>query len=257
MRFASLGSGSRGNATLIEAAGTRLLLDCGFSAREVERRLAELDVPAESLDAILVTHEHQDHIRGVGPLARRYSIPVWITHGTYNLGRCGALPDVRLIHSHQVPFTIGDIEIEPYPVPHDAREPVQYVFHTANAKLGILTDAGVVTPHIRKVLKACDALFLECNHDVEMLANGPYPYSLQQRVGGRLGHLSNHQAADLLQLLGHDRLKYLLAAHLSEKNNTPEMALREAGNALSSGPCRVSLSVAMQDVCGDLLQMEP
>lgn len=219
MRFASLGSGSRGNATLIEGGGTRLLLDNGFAAREVVRRLELLDVAADTLDGILVTHEHQDHIRGVGALARRYQIPVWITHGTHQLDRCGQLPDLRLIHSHQDAFTVGGLVIQPYPVPHDAREPVQFVFQDKQSKLGILTDTGRVTPHILEMLTGCDALLLECNHDLAMLAQGPYPLSLQRRVSGELGHLSNLQAAELLAQLDHGRLQHLLVAHLSEKNN--------------------------------------
>lgn len=221
MRFTSLGSGSRGNATLIEGGGTRVLLDCGFAAKEAVRRLAEVGVKPEELDGILVTHEHQDHIQGVGPLSRRFGLPVWVTHGTHLTGRLGELSDPRLIHSHQKSFSIGDLEIQPYPVPHDAWEPVQFAFSAEGLKLGILTDTGEITPHICHVLANCDALMLEFNHDVEMLANGPYPIKLQQRVGGRLGHLNNDQAAGLLMRLEHGRLKHLVAAHISEKNNDP------------------------------------
>lgn len=222
MRFASLGSGSQGNATLIEYAGTRLLLDCGFAAREVERRLGLLGVAPETLDGILVTHEHQDHIRGVGPLARRHRIPVWITHGTHRVERCGELPECHLIHSHHPCFEIGGIGVQPYPVPHDAREPVQYVFSAGDHRLGILTDSGQVTPHIEQVLEGCSALLLEFNHDQEMLANGPYPLALQRRVGGRLGHLNNDQSLALLATLDHDGLRRLVVGHVSEKNNHPQ-----------------------------------
>ncbi|MCW8890601.1 MAG: MBL fold metallo-hydrolase [Sedimenticola sp.] len=222
MRFASLGSGSKGNATLIEAGETRLLLDCGFPAREVERRLGLMGVAPESLDGILVTHEHQDHIRGVGPLARRYTIPVWITHGTYRQDRCGVLPDLRLIHNHDEPFDIGCIRVQPYPVPHDAREPVQYIFARSGRVLGVLTDAGMITPHIQEVLAGITSLLLEFNHDEVMLARGPYPPALQRRVGGRLGHLNNDQAATLLEQLDHAQLRHLVVAHVSEKNNHPD-----------------------------------
>ena len=222
MRFASLGSGSQGNATLIEYAGTRLLLDCGFAAREVERRLARLGVEPESLDGILVTHEHQDHIRGVGPLARRHRLPVWITHGTHRGERCGELPECHLIHSHHPAFEIGGIEVQPYPVPHDAREPVQYVFSAGAHRLGVLTDSGMITPHIEQVLAGCSALLLEFNHDPVMLANGPYPPALQRRVGGRLGHLNNEQSLALLAKLDHAGLRRLVVAHVSEKNNHPQ-----------------------------------
>jgi phosphoribosyl 1,2-cyclic phosphodiesterase len=222
VRFASLGSGSRGNATLIESGTTRLLLDCGFAARETERRLDLLGVAPQSLAAILVTHEHQDHIKGVGPLARRYRLPVWITHGTYRQNRCGELPAVQLIHSHQAPFRIGDITVQPYPVPHDAREPAQYIFSSEESRLGVLTDSGSITPHIQQVLSGCHALLLEFNHDRRMLADGPYPPALQRRVGGRLGHLNNEQAVALLAELEHAGLRHLVVAHVSEQNNHPE-----------------------------------
>ncbi len=221
MRFTSLGSGSRGNATLVEGGGTRIMIDCGFSAKEAEKRLVEVGLKPEELDGILVTHEHQDHIQGVGPLARRYGLPVWITHGTHLKGRLGEVADLRLIHSHQKDFSVGNLQVQPYPVPHDAWEPVQYAFSVEGLKFGVLTDVGEITPHICHVLADCDALMLEFNHDVEMLANGPYPLSLQRRVGGRLGHLNNQQATDLLARLQHGRLKHLVAAHLSEKNNAP------------------------------------
>lgn len=225
MRFASLGSGSRGNATLIEAGETRLLLDNGFPLKELRSRLAQFGLEPDALDAVLVTHEHQDHIRGVGPLARRCSVPVWITHGTLRQGRCGDLPRVNCFHSQQKSFTIGEVRVTPFPVPHDAREPVQYRFDWQGKSLGVLTDSGSLTPHIQRVLDACDALILECNHDPRMLAEGPYPPSLQRRVGGRLGHLSNHQAAEFLTALDYSRLQHLVLAHLSEKNNTPQLAL--------------------------------
>jgi len=227
MRFASLGSGSRGNATLIETGGTRLLLDCGFAARELEKRLLSFDIVPDSLSGILVTHEHQDHIRGVGVLARRFGLPVWLTHGTLRCHRLGAMPSVNIIHGHETSFFIGDLKVTAYPVPHDAREPVQFVFETQAARLGVLTDVGMITPHIVRVLANCTALLLECNHDSEMLANGPYPPSLQRRVAGSLGHLSNRQAAQLLEQVEHPGLKRLVVGHISEKNNTPGLA-REA-----------------------------
>jgi phosphoribosyl 1,2-cyclic phosphodiesterase len=233
VRFASLGSGSRGNATLVEGTDTRLLLDCGFAAREVEARLDQLGVAPDTLDAILVTHEHQDHIKGVGALARRYRLPVWMTPGTHRQGRFGELPELHLIAAHQGGFRIGGVELTPFPIPHDAREPVQFLFAEKRRILGALTDAGSFTPHILEILQECDALLLECNHDPDMLARGPYPPYLQRRVGGGYGHLSNRQAGALLGQLDHGRLQHLVAAHLSEKNNTPELA-RDALLAVSS-----------------------
>ena len=242
MRFASLGSGSRGNATLIETGGTRLLLDCGFPARELEKRLLPFGIAPDSLDGILVTHEHQDHIRGVGVLARRYGLPVWLTHGTLRCQRLGRMPDTRIIHGHQTSFTIGDLQVTAYPVPHDAREPVQFVFETADARFGVLTDVGVITPHIERMLANCTALLLECNHDREMLANGPYPLSLQRRVGGSLGHLSNHQAAQLLAQVDHPGLKRLIVGHVSEKNNTPALARTALVSAVPEIENRLTLT---------------
>jgi phosphoribosyl 1,2-cyclic phosphodiesterase len=245
MRFASLGSGSRGNATLIEAGGTRVLLDSGFAAREVERRLALLGVEASSLDAILVTHEHQDHIRGVGALARRYQLPVWMTSGTNRCDRCGQLPELHLFSSHSGSFQIGAIKVTPFPIPHDALEPTQFLFTNGTGSLGMLTDAGSWTPHILDLMRSCSAILLECNHDSDMLANGPYPLSLQRRVGGKLGHLSNQQAAEFIGQLDHDSLQHLVAAHLSEQNNTQEL-VRES--LLAAVPALADrLSFALQD----------
>lgn len=227
MRFASLGSGSRGNATVVEGGQTRLLVDCGYSHREFEQRLTLAGIDPQSLDAILVTHEHTDHVRGVGVLARRYDLPVWCTRGTWRGASMGQVSDLHLFTPQVEGFRIGDIQVRPYAVPHDAREPVQYVFETERCRFGILTDAGCSTPHILNSLAGVDALLLECNHDTEMLAKGPYPPRLRARVGGSLGHLSNRQAADLLGQLEHARLSHLVAAHLSEKNNRPDLA-REA-----------------------------
>lgn len=234
MRFASLGSGSAGNATLVEAGETRLLLDCGFSVKETVQRLARLQLAPEQLTGILVTHEHDDHARGAFKLAARYQIPVWLTHGTYRM--CERyLPSqaltVKLIDAH-TSFALQDIEVHPYPVPHDAREPAQFVFTDGAHKLGVLTDVGSVTPHIVAMLQACDGLLLECNHDLEMLRTGPYAHSLKKRVGGWLGHLDNQSSAQLLSQLDNRRLKHLVAAHLSEKNNTPALARQALSEVL-------------------------
>ncbi len=223
MRFASLGSGSRGNATLVEHGGTRILIDCGFSVRETERRLARLGCEAESISAVLVTHEHTDHAGGVARLARRYGIPVWMTPGTWAARDFGALPAANDLNCHES-LAIGDLCIEPFPVPHDAREPCQFVFTDGQRRLGLLTDAGRSTQHIEERLAGCDALLLETNHDLEMLAGGDYPPSLKLRVGGGLGHLSNVQAAEVLGRLDCSRLQHVVAAHLSENNNRPALA---------------------------------
>jgi phosphoribosyl 1,2-cyclic phosphodiesterase len=219
-------------------------VDNGFSIKETERRLARLGLEADRLTAILVTHEHGDHIRGVGPLARKYGIPVWTTRGTASHPGLGELPVLHTIDVHQ-PLALGDIEVQPFPVPHDAREPCQFVFGDGAKRLGVLTDTGSTTTHIVEQLSGCDALMLECNHDTAMLMNGSYPESLKARVGGRFGHLSNEQAAELLAQLDTQRLQHLVAAHLSEQNNTPELA----GGALSQIlNCEADwISIAQQD----------
>jgi len=241
LRFSSLGSGSRGNGTLIEQGDTCVLVDCGFSAKEAEKRLAKLGKSAEDLTAVLVTHEHSDHINGVGVLARKYSLPVWATSGTVYKNsqsarekitdRLGDGVDVHTVCSHTF-FSVGDIEVQPFPVPHDAREPCQFVFGNGDKRIGLLTDVGSYTPHIEEQLSACDALILECNHDKLMLENGEYPQSLKQRVGGDQGHLSNAQAADILNRLDTSKLNCLVAAHLSEKHNLPTMAQQALADVL-------------------------
>lgn len=233
MRFASLGSGSQGNALIVEAGTTRVLLDCGFSTRTVCQRLARLGLQPEQLSAILVTHEHSDHLAGVFSLARRYDLTVHLTHGTHAsaLRHTSATSRCRIIDGQDA-FAIGDLEIQPYPVPHDAREPVQYRFGDGRHQLGVLTDTGVITAHIANTLRACDALVIECNHDRELLAKSRYPASLKQRVGGRYGHLANEQAAELLRQIDVSRLQHLIAAHLSQENNRPELAVWALSQAL-------------------------
>lgn len=223
MRFASLGSGSKGNATLVQTGETSVMVDCGFSLKETEARLSRYGLQASELDAILITHEHGDHIRGAGPLSRKYNIPLWMTRGTHSKATLGKLPALNFLDVDQE-FRVKDLAIQPYPVPHDAREPCQFVFRQGQHRLGMLTDAGMITPHIETQLEACDALLLECNHDELMLEQGPYHRSLKQRVASRLGHLSNKQTAALLAKLKHAGLKHLVIAHISEQNNTQALA---------------------------------
>ena len=234
MRFACLGSGSEGNAVVVEAGRSRVLLDCGFSIKETVFRLARLGLTPADLSGIVITHEHSDHIGGVFRFANKFKLPVWLTHGslTYLSNLDQLLLDARVIDSHDA-FAVGDLYIEPFPVPHDAREPIQFVFSDGQHRLGVLTDTGMITPHITQMLSGCDALVLECNHDANMLANGPYPTSLKQRVGGRFGHLDNTAAADLLRSIDTQQLTHLIAAHLSHKNNLPELARAALAKALS------------------------
>ena len=223
LRFASLGSGSRGNSTLVEWSAGTLLIDCGFSVKEAIQRLERLGKRAEDLLAILVTHEHADHIKGVAAMARRYGLPVYMTPGTYHSRNLGELPDLRLIEAY-TPFVLNDLHITPVAVPHDAREPAQFVFEYAGLRLGILTDLGSITAHVEAHYQDLDAMVLEANHDPVMLASGSYPSSLKQRVGGLWGHLSNQQAAGLLQRLNCARLQHLVVAHISQQNNSLELA---------------------------------
>lgn len=243
MRFASLGSGSRGNATLVEQGNTLLLIDCGFSLRETERRLLRLGRDPAQVSAVLVTHEHGDHLSGVALFARRYGVPVWLSAGTHAACSNG-IAGSQIFNSHAA-FAIGELEVTPYPVPHDAREPTQFVFGNGDHRLGLLTDTGSLTPHIERQLSACDALLLECNHDRTMLANGVYPPMLKARVGGDYGHLSNDQAGTLLRRIDCSRLQHIVAAHLSDKNNTPQLAVTALATALDCS--QEWIGVARQD----------
>lgn len=234
MRFSCLGSGSEGNAIVVEVGRTRVLLDCGFSTKETVMRLGRLGLTPTDLQGIVVTHEHSDHIGGVTRLANKFNLPVWLTYGSLAyLSNLNQEPrDARVIDCH-ASFSVGDIFIEPFPVPHDAREPIQFVFGDGQYRLGVLTDTGMITPHITKMLSGCDGLVLECNHDRNLLANGHYPLSLKQRVSGRFGHLDNNAAADLLRDMDTRKIQHIIAAHLSQKNNRPELARYALAAALN------------------------
>ena len=249
MRFASLGSGSEGNALAVQCDNTCLLLDCGFGLADTARRLARLGLTPENIDGIVVTHEHDDHVGGVPRFARKHDIPVYLTHGTLMAAGVSRFEGVvvNIIDSHDV-LPLGSIELQPFPVPHDAREPTQFIFGDGDKSLGVLTDAGVSTSHIEVMLSAVDALVLECNHDREMLMNSAYPYSLKQRIAGRLGHLDNSAAAGLLgavTLARAGRLQHVIAAHLSKQNNTPLLAQCALAGAL--GCSEAWIGVATQD----------
>ena len=223
MWFASLGSGSKGNATLVRSADTLLMVDCGFSMRETTRRLAALDVRPEQIDAILVTHEHSDHCAGVASLSRRFQIPVYLTHGTAGTGRCDGSHSLLCFNSEDS-FAIGSLQVKAVTVPHDAAEPCQYRLSSGGRSLGILTDLGSITPHVLDNYRDCHSLLLEFNHDLLMLQAGSYPPALKRRVGGDWGHLNNLQAAQLLRDLGAARPGQLVVAHVSENNNSRQKA---------------------------------
>ncbi|MDD2933305.1 MAG: MBL fold metallo-hydrolase [Methylotenera sp.] len=249
MRFASLGSGSAGNALVVEVKQTRLMLDCGFSVKETTSRLARLNLTPDDITGIVITHEHDDHAGGAFKLAAKYQIPVWLTYGTLKMVT-RYMPNqhdlqLNVIDSHTA-VAIADIEVQPYPVPHDAREPIQCVFTEGNLKLGVLTDVGRGTPHIEDQLNGCNALMLECNHDANMLQNGPYGWTLKKRVGGDLGHLENLDAANLLSKLDNSKLQHIVAAHLSAKNNTPLLAKSALAKVLGCEPDWVGVADQLQ-----------
>ncbi len=244
LRFASLGSGSEGNALIVACGDTAVMLDCGFSVRELAKRSERLGFDLASLDAIIVTHEHGDHVGGAPRAARELGIPVWMTFGTLTATQ-SLWNDVQVrgFDSHDA-FVIGDIECSPFPVPHDAREPSQMVFSDGEKRFGVLTDVGESTPHIEAMLSDCDALMLEANHCEMMLAASAYPPSLKARISGRFGHLSNRVSAALLARIASEKLQYVVAAHLSQQNNEAARVFECFGEALEG--FHSSLSIASQ-----------
>jgi phosphoribosyl 1,2-cyclic phosphodiesterase len=226
VRFASLGSGSSGNATVVSSGETHLLVDCGFSGRETQRRLQRLGLELADISALLVTHEHGDHIRGVPTIARQWGMPIYMTRGTRAAVKWKDAPGAHA-NIHRVladeRFDLGDITVHPVPVPHDAREPVQYCFSARGKSIGLLTDLGSYSDGVVAAFSGCHALLLEANHDTHMLAYGSYPYPLKRRVAGPWGHLSNDQAASLLSMMDTVRLQHLVVGHISRKNNDLEL----------------------------------
>jgi phosphoribosyl 1,2-cyclic phosphodiesterase len=237
IRVCSLGSGSGGNATLVEASDgttrTRVLVDCGFSARELTTRLAKAGLVIADLDAVFVTHEHGDHVGCAVTLARRHGRALWMSRGTW---RAIGEPDEGLVNFARdgQAIALRDLELRPYTVPHDAQEPLQLCFADGRHRFGMLTDAGSITPHLLESLAGADALLLECNHDRDLLAGSRYHPSLKRRIGGRLGHLSNDTAGRILSELAHERLQFVVAAHLSAENNRPELAQAAIADAVGA-----------------------
>lgn len=224
MEFASIGSGSKGNGTLVRLDDTLLLVDCGFSIKETERRLQLRDIHPSEITALLVTHEHGDHARGVLPLSRKYKVPLYLTYGTAKVMKAIEHPYLHLIHCDET-FEFGRMRVRAVAVPHDAKEPVQFVFDKEDeSRLGVLTDLGMISSHVEDYYKDCDALLIECNHDLEMLYRGSYPPSLKERVSSNWGHLNNQQTAEFLRAVDHNRLQHLVIAHISENNNTRALA---------------------------------
>jgi phosphoribosyl 1,2-cyclic phosphodiesterase len=247
-----LASGSKGNAIYISDGDTAVLVDAGLSGVEIERRMQSRNINPESLHAIVVSHEHDDHIRGVGILARRYNLPVYITPKTHEAAkpRIKTLPKV-VFFDCGTSFTIQTLTFHPFSISHDAADPAGFTIQVDRKKIGIATDLGIVTAMVRHHLKSCDMLILEANHDPDMLFNGPYPWHLKQRVNGRTGHLSNQDSRLLLEEIQHEQLQHVILAHLSETNNTPEKALAEIRPAILSR--HTQLTVSSQDFCSRLM----
>lgn len=248
MKVCLLASGSQGNALLVCSGRSRLLIDAGLSARELCRRLAEVGVAPESLDAILVTHEHIDHVRGLGALSRRRPLPVYVHHAAAAVLADQQRPAALHEFASGAELTIGDCCVRAFAVTHDAAAPVGFTVSGPSGKLGIATDLGLATRLVAEALRDCRCLILEANHDEAMLRDGPYPWPLKQRIKGSHGHLSNRASAGLLAQLCWDGLEAVFLAHMSETNNHPELAAASARDALASQSCcRPQLLLGRQD----------
>ena len=268
--FASLGSGSSGNATLVRAGRHLVLVDCGFGLKETQHRLLRLGVSGAEITAILVTHEHGDHIKGVGAFARKFNTPVYATPGTSHAQKLGRVPHLHLLEgfraldlavpgeahpgSEKLSSSVAEVNsqlpgvlrIQPVAVPHDAREPAQFILQYQGLRLGILTDLGHISQHVQNAYAGCDALLLEANHCLDMLNFGDYPRQLKRRVAGQWGHLNNAQSAAFLKALDTDRLKTLVLGHISRNNNSLERVKACFAKVLSSLPL-ATLRYACQD----------
>jgi phosphoribosyl 1,2-cyclic phosphodiesterase len=235
LRFASLGSGSGGNCLVAETDGTVVLIDCGLALTETERRLARLGLEPSRVSAILVTHEHGDHAGGAFEFAAAHRVAVYLTHGTLAAMRAeGKVLDgvALVVVNGRQSFIVDGMQVIPFTVPHDAREPVQYVLSDGAAKLGVVTDVGTSTVHVEKMLCGLDALVLECNYDRDMLWNGGYPRWLKERIAGPFGHMDNRDSERLLAAVDRSRLKHVIGAHLSRENNRPELARAALARAM-------------------------
>ncbi len=249
IRFKSLGSGSSGNATVIQARSettlTHLLVDCGLGIRQLEKRLGQAGMLPEQIDAIFITHEHADHIGCAQRFAVRERIPIWMSHGTYMaLGEPNFEGLLRIACDGEA-IDLGALQVRPFTVPHDAREPLQLTCTDGATRLGVLTDLGHASSHVLQHVAGCATLLLECNHDAQMLATSTYPAFLKRRVGGAYGHLANTAAAQLAQAMLANGLKQVVAAHLSEQNNRPELARQALASALACGEADIHVADAM------------
>lgn len=247
MRFSVLGSGSGGNSVYIESGSTSILIDAGFSGKEIEKRLNSVGKSSEQLRAICLTHEHRDHVSGVGVLARRHKLSVWGNEGTIQGSEriTKKIPDVREFQTSDI-VQLGDLEVRSFPIMHDTSDPVGFIVSDGHYSLGICTDTGHVSHLITKRLAGCDGVILEFNHDPDLLRLGPYPLRLQQRVRSRHGHLANEESAKFLNQICHPELKHVILAHLSETNNTPEHAMKSIESLQAKNP-QLEVNVAAQE----------
>jgi phosphoribosyl 1,2-cyclic phosphodiesterase len=256
VRVCLLASGSKGNSVFVEAGSCKVLVDAGLSARELLLRLAAIGVEGRELDAILISHEHSDHVRGAGALARKLKIPLLVTHPTCRAGSASIGKTEIIEFEAGCPFALNDIWIDPFPITHDASDPVGFMIECGEGKIGIATDLGIATRLVAEKLKGCRAVVLESNHDEEMLANGPYPWHLKQRIRSRHGHLSNSESAALLEEIIHPGLEAILLAHLSEVNNDPVIALDAATRLVQSrNICSPRLIVGDQYRVSEMFQL--
>lgn len=246
LRFKSLGSGSSGNATIVQAhdgsRATHLLVDCGLGIRELHKRLGRAGLLADQVDAVFITHEHADHIGCVRQFALRERIPVYMSHGTHAAMGQPDFDGLLHIACDGAPIAVGAMRVTPFTVPHDAREPLQLTCDDGAVRLGVLTDLGRASDHVMAQLAGCATLLLECNHDPRMLESSAYPPFLKRRIGGGWGHLANEAAADIARALRPHGLRQVVAAHLSEQNNRPDLARAALAQAMESDPLRIAVA---------------
>ena len=265
MRFVSIASGSSGNCIYVGTEQANLLVDAGISNKRIEQGLNEIGVKGSELTGIVITHEHSDHVRGLGVLARKYGVPIYGTAETLEeikgMSSLGKMP-AELFHPilPEVEFSIGDMTILPFSIDHDAANPVAYRISQGRKQVAVATDMGHFDQHIIDHLQGLDALLLETNHDLRMLETGPYPYYLKRRIMGDHGHLSNETAGRLLNFILHDRLKAVLLGHLSKENNYPELALESVRCEITQGDTPYKgtdfcIEVAKRDAMSEIITL--
>jgi phosphoribosyl 1,2-cyclic phosphodiesterase len=256
LKLCLLASGSKGNSIFIESGETRLLVDAGCSGREICQRLACIGIDPATLDAILVSHEHGDHVSGVGTLARRLKIPVMISYPTLAASRKLFSKTSLIEFESGYSFSFRDLHVDPFPITHDASDPVGFIIEGNEGRIGVATDLGIATRLVKEKLKRCRALVIEANHDEEMLLNGPYPWHLKQRIRSRHGHLSNSESVELLEDILHEELEGLFLAHLSEVNNDPQLPFAAVSTLLGSqNRCAPCLIVGNQYQASQMLEL--